>query len=426
MLKIVVLGLGYVGLPIAISFAKKYETFGFDIDKEKIRRYKNGIDVKNEINNKELKETTLKFTTNEKVIKNADFVIVAVPTPLNKDNTPNLSLLKNASITVAKNMKKGCIVIYESTVYPGATEEICIPILEKYSGMNVNKDFFVGYSPERINPGDKIHTFENVSKLVSGSREDITEEIFRLYKNCIKANVIKVSSIKIAEAAKIVENSQRDINIAFINEISKLFHLMNINTKEVLEAASTKWNFLNFEPGLVGGHCISVDPYYLSYKAQQLGMEPQVILSGRKVNDFMWVYIVEQLKAILQNYDMDIKKTKILIKGLTFKENVSDIRNSKVIEIAKKLKEEGVQVFLEDYNVNKEELRKMYNFSLDNNIPKVDVVIIAVKHSRYYKINIEDLDNFYVEKNNPKILFDLYSIFKKEKLEKKGFLVWNL
>ena len=293
MVKIMVVGLGYVGLPISISFAKKFETYGFDINKEKINKYKNGIDITKTVVKRELEETKLNFTTNEKDINKADYIIVTVPTPINENNEPDLKYIVNASEMIARNIKKGATVVYESTVYPGTTEEICVPIIEKIAKMKLNIDFFVGYSPERINPGDSFYKFENIAKIVSGSTESVTENIANLYAKCIKSQIVKVSSIKVAEASKIIENTQRDINIAFINEISKILHCMNIDAQEVLNAASTKWNFLNFKPGLVGGHCISVDPYYLASKAKEMNFNAKVILTARSVNDSMAEYIAD-------------------------------------------------------------------------------------------------------------------------------------
>lgn len=426
MLKVLVVGLGYVGLPIAIAFAKQYNTIGFDIDNEKIEKYKDGIDVTNEVGEDLLKQTKLEFTSDSSKIKDADFIIITVPTPIDNKNNPDLSCIKNATETVGKNMKKNCIVVYESTVYPGTTEEICVPTLETYSGMKLNRDFFVGYSPERINPGDKKHRFENITKIVSGSTRDVTRRIAKIYQKCLTNKIIEVSSIKVAEASKIIENTQRDINIAFINEISKLFHIMDIDTQEVLKAASTKWNFINFKPGLVGGHCIGVDPYYLSYKAQQLGFKPQVILAGRKVNDSMGDYVAENLKKVLMQNKIKCENANVLIKGITFKEDIPDIRNTKVVDIINKLKEYGMNVYIEDYNVDNEELNKIYNLSISKNIPKVDAVIIATKHKEYYQITDEELEMLYKDDNKQKILFDLHSIFEKQRLEKRGFKVWNL
>lgn len=423
-MKVIIIGLGYVGLPIAITFAKEYDTYGFDINKKKIEKYKKGIDSTNEVGNAELKHTALRFTDDPKDIKKADFIIVTVPTPINNYNKPDLNPLISATEMIAQNLKSGSTIVYESTVYPGTTEEICIPIIEKKSGYKFNKDFFVGYSPERINPGDKEHKFENINKIVAGSNEQVADKILKLYQKCLKGKVIKVSSIKVAEASKIIENAQRDINIAFINEISKIFHIMNIDTQEVLKAASTKWNFLNFKPGLVGGHCIGVDPYYLVYKAKELNFDPQVILSGRKINDSMGTYIAENIKRILLEKGIKLEDAKVLIKGLTFKENINDIRNSKIIDIIKELNKSKIKVYLEDENVDNAELEKMYNLSLDNSIPKVDVVVIAVKHKKYCNMKIEELEQLFSDKS--KIIFDIHAIFDRDKLLERGFDVWRL
>lgn len=426
MIKVVVIGLGYVGLPLAILFAKKYETYGFDINDKKIEKYKKGIDITKEVGNKALKDTKLIFTNDEEIIKKANYIIITVPTPVDNNNCPDLSFIKSATEIVGRNIKKGSTIIYESTVYPGTTEEICVPILENISKMKLNKDFFVGYSPERINPGDKKHKLENINKIVSGSTNTITNNMAELYPKCLKSKVKKVYSIKVAEASKIIENAQRDINIAFINEVSKIFHLMNIDTKEVLDVANTKWNFLNFKPGLVGGHCIGVDPYYLAYKAKELKFNPQVILSGRATNESMAKYIAKNVENLLQENNIDYDNAKVLIKGITYKEDISDIRNSKTVDIVKILKAQGIQVFLEDYNANKEEVEDMYQISLDEKISKVDVVIFAVKHKKYYELTINDIDKYYKEETCKKIIFDLYSIFDKKELEKGGYEAWRL
>lgn len=425
MTKIVVIGLGYVGLPISVSFSKKYKVYGFDIDKEKIEKYKMGIDVINEVGDDAIRNSKVEFTSNEDVIKLADFIIVTVPTPVDINNKPDLTLIKKATEMIARNMNKGCTVIYESTVYPGATEEVCLPILESISGLKLNDDFFLGYSPERINPGDKNHTFETINKVVAGSNEQTTENIAKLYQKCLKSEVVKVSSIKVAEAAKIIENTQRDINIAFMNEVAKIFHLMDIDTNEVLKAAGSKWNFLNFHPGLVGGHCIGVDPFYLIHKSQELGYTPEVITSSRKVNDSIDEFIFENIKKTITDCGKNISNIKVLIKGLTFKENITDIRNSRAIDVVKRLKNDNIDVYIEDYNVDNNTLKNLYNLTLSTNIPKVDVVVFAAKHKNYYDLNIEDLNNMFNNKKD-KIIFDIYSIYDKNKLEKEGFKVWNL
>lgn len=425
-LKIVIIGLGYVGLPISIAFAKKYNAYGLDINKEKIEQYKKGIDITKTVESKDLKETKLIFSNDEKVINKADYIIVTVPTPIDKNSEPDLSCIIDATKMIGRNIKKGATVVYESTVYPGTTEEVCIPIIEKISKMKLNKDFFVGYSPERINPGDDYHKFENIQKIVSGSTPEVAENIANLYSKCIEAQIIKVSSIKVAEASKIIENTQRDINIAFINEISKIFHCMNIDTQEVLNAASTKWNFINFKPGLVGGHCIGVDSYYLISKAEKMNFKPEFIIAGRAVNDSMADYITDNLEKMLMENKTKLEDSKVLIKGLTFKENVPDIRNSKVIDIVKKLRNDNIKVYLDDYNVNNEELKRMYNLNLDKKIPKVNAVVFAVKHKKYYNMTMEDLENLFEKGNENKIIFDFNHIFDKQKLKKRGFKIWNL
>ncbi|MDE6414179.1 MAG: nucleotide sugar dehydrogenase [Anaeroplasmataceae bacterium] len=425
MKKVVVVGLGYVGLPIAVAFSRCYEVFGFDTNQKKIEDYKNGIDITGEVGNDILKKTNIKFSFDEKIIKSADYIIITVPTPVNINNEPDLNCIIAASQAVGRNLHYGVIVIYESTVYPGATEEVCVPILEEVSGLTFNKDFFVGYSPERINPGDKVHTFQSINKIVSGSTIETRKKIARLYQKCISGKIIQVSSLKVAEAAKVMENTQRDINIAFMNEISKIFRVMNINTNEVLQAAKTKWNFLDFHPGLVGGHCIGIDPYYLSYKVQELGYNPELILTSRKINNSMSEYVVYNIIDNLQKMGKEIMSSKILIKGLTFKENVTDIRNSRSIDIAKELIRKGAEVYLEDYNVNNNELEESQGLSLSFFVPKVDVVVFACKHKRYYNLEIIDLNDLFLN-SNIKIIFDLYSIFNKEKLKKEGFIVWNL
>lgn len=425
-MKVAIVGLGYVGLPIALSFSKKYETIGFDINNQKIEKYKLGIDPTNEFDNDEIKNCDVFFTCEQTKLKEADFLIVAVPTPIDEKNIPDLTFLKNATELVARNLKLGATIVFESTVYPGTTEEICIPILESISGLSLNKSFFVGYSPERINAGDKLHSFDKINKIVSGSNKKTSSFIKKIYSQILSSNVIEVSSIKVAEASKIIENAQRDINIAFMNEVSKIFHLMGIDTNEVLEAAKTKWNFIDFTPGLVGGHCIGVDPYYLAHKAHKLGYVCEVILSGRKVNDSMGWYVANIVKQKLKSNGIKVRGAKILIKGIAFKENVSDIRNSKVVDIVKSLKNSGCKVFIEDYNVDKVELKNMYNLDLSGDVKAVDAIIVATKHREYLSLTPKQLSKLYNKKNSKKILFDLYSIYEKEKFEKEGFIIWKM
>lgn len=343
-----VIGLGYVGMPLAIAFAKKINVIGFDVNKEKIELYKQGIDVTNEVGNKALKETTALMTSDETKLKEAKFHIIAVPTPINDDKTPDLRPIIGASRVLGRNLTKGSIVVYESTVYPGVTEEVCISILEEESNLKCGVDFKIGYSPERINPGDKLHRLENITKVVSGMDEESLENIASIYELIIDAGVHRAESIKVAEAAKVIENSQRDINIAFVNELSMIFNKMEIDTKAVLEASGTKWNFLKFYPGLVGGHCIGVDPYYLTHKAEQIGYHSQVILSGRRINDGMGKYVGESTVKNLIKANKQVKGAKVAILGMTFKEDCPDVRNSKVIDIINELKEYGINVFVAD------------------------------------------------------------------------------
>lgn len=422
--KMVVVGLGYVGLPLAISFAKKIPVIGFDYNPKKIELYKQGIDVTNEVGNEALKNTTMKFTADPKDIKEGDFIVVAVPTPIDEHKNPDLTPVIGASEFVGQNLKKGAVIVYESTVYPGVTEDICVPIIEKESGLKCGVDFKIGYSPERINPGDKVHRFETIKKIVSGMDEETLEKIANVYSMVVQAGIYKASSIKVAEAAKVIENSQRDINIAFVNELSVIFNKMGIDTNEVLDAACSKWNFLNFRPGLVGGHCIGVDPYYLTYKAQELGYLPEVILSGRRINDNMGKYIAQNIVKEMIKLDVPIKSSKILVKGITFKENVPDIRNSKVIDIINELKEYGINVLVEDVYAEKEEVEKEYKIELQENVKDVDVIVFAVAHNEYKETSVEDMKNTLKDGRN--LIIDIKAMFDKEKLEKEGLKVWRL
>lgn len=420
-MKIAVIGLGYVGLPILKAFSKKYCVAGIDSDKQKIDNY---IKLQQDECNENF-NSNIKFSTSFDILSNFDIIIVTVPTPIDDNKKPDLTCLRNATKSLAKYMKKGSLVIYESTVFPGTTEEICVPILEKTSNMICGEDFFVGYSPERINVGDKVHTFENIDKIVAGIDKKTSSIMKEIYGSVLNAKVVEVSSIKVAEASKIIENSQRDINIAFINEISKIFKLMNIDTYEVLEAASTKWNFLNFKPGLVGGHCIGVDPYYLAQKAIDLNYVPEVILSGRNINDSMGIYVAESLLKIFKKNKIMPKNKKILVLGVTFKEDISDIRNSRVVDIINYLEKNGCTVYAEDYNVDDKDFFDMYNKKLYNNVKNVDAVIIATKHKDYCNFTIEEIKSFYSENSKPKIFFDLYGIYDLKKLENEGIIVWR-
>lgn len=427
--KISLIGLGYVGMPIAVSFAKKVNVIGFDISQEKVDLYKMGIDPTKEVGNKVIRETTVEFTSDETKLKEAKFHIVAVPTPVNSDHTPDLRPVESASRTVGRNLTKGSIVVFESTVYPGVTEEICIPILEKESGMKCGVDFKVGYSPERINPGDKVHRLETIIKVVSGMDEESLDIIAKVYELVVEAGVYKAESIKVAEAAKVIENSQRDINIAFMNELSIIFNRMGIDTKAVLKAAGTKWNFLSFQPGLVGGHCIGVDPYYLTYKAEQLGYHSQIILSGRRINDDMGRYVVENLIKNLIKADVPVKDAKVAILGFTFKENCPDTRNTRVIDIVNELKEYGITPMISDPEADADQAKHEYGviFSSIDDVRNMDAIVIAVGHSHFMNYTIDDLNNMFKEgSNETKVISDIKGIFDKNEIEKAGYSYWRL
>ncbi|MCR1876285.1 nucleotide sugar dehydrogenase [Paraclostridium bifermentans] len=429
-----VIGLGYVGMPLAIAFAKKINVIGFDINKEKIELYKQGIDVTNEVGNKALKETTASMTSDETKLKEAKFHIIAVPTPINDDKTPDLRPIIGASRVLGRNLTKGSIVVYESTVYPGVTEEVCIPILEEESKLKCGVDFKIGYSPERINPGDKLHRLENITKVVSGMDEESLENIASIYELIIEAGVHRAESIKVAEAAKVIENSQRDINIAFVNELSMIFNKMEIDTKAVLEASGTKWNFLKFYPGLVGGHCIGVDPYYLTHKAEQIGYHSQVILSGRRINDGMGKYVGESTVKNLIKANKQVKGAKVAILGMTFKEDCPDVRNSKVIDIINELKEYGINVFVADPIADENEVKREYGVELTKfeNIKNMDAVIVAVGHKEYMELNLESIKKLYEEKpellnsEDKLVLVDVKGIFDKKEAQLKNYLYWRL
>jgi nucleotide sugar dehydrogenase len=427
--KIAIIGMGYVGLPLAVAFAEKgMNVIGFDINEEKINKYINGEDPTNEVGKERLKKATnLSFTSDEKKLNEAKFIIVAVPTPVLKNKMPDLRPVIGATELVGRNLKKGTIVVYESTVYPGVTEEVCLPILEKESSLKVGEEFKIGYSPERINPGDKKHRVENIVKITSGMDEESAEIIAEVYGEIIKAGVHKATSIKVAEAAKVIENSQRDINIAFVNELALIFDKIGIDTLEVLEAASTKWNFLQFKPGLVGGHCIGVDPYYLANKAEELGYHAEVILSGRKTNDNMGKFIAEKTIKKLIEAGKVVKNSHVLIMGLTFKENCPDLRNSKVEDIIKELKEYSVNISVTDPLANKVEAIKEYGVNLEeiDNIKEVDAVIIAVSHNEYKELNIKSFKEKFKDKDNM-ILMDVKGILNKEDAIKEGYKFWRL
>ena len=421
-----VIGLGYVGLPIAVAFAKKVKVIGFDNNARKIQLYKNGVDPTREVGNEAVKNTTVQFTDSPEELKKAKFHIVAVPTPVNEDHTPDLTPVKSATEILAKNLEKGSIVVYESTVYPGVTEEVCVPILESITGMKRGTDFKVGYSPERINPGDKEHRLNNIIKVVSGMDEETLDTIAQIYELVVEAGVFKAESIKVAEAAKVIENSQRDINIAFMNELSIIFDKMGIDTKSVLKAAGTKWNFLNFCPGLVGGHCIGVDPYYLTYKAEMLGYHSQVILSGRRINDGMGKYVAEKCVKLLIASDKAVKNARVAILGFTFKENCPDTRNTKVIDIVRELNQYGINPVVYDPVADKQEAGVLYGIEFIDikNIKKMDAVIVAVSHDALKRMKIDDLVKLY--SSDDKLLIDIKGIFDRKEMESAGFVYWRL
>jgi UDP-N-acetyl-D-glucosamine/UDP-N-acetyl-D-galactosamine dehydrogenase len=427
--KIAVVGLGYVGMPIAVAFAKKIGVIGFDLNKKKIELYKSGIDPTNEVGYDEIKNTTVEFTDNETKLKQAKFHIVAVPTPINSDKTPDLSPVEGASRIVGRNLIKGSIVVYESTVYPGVTEDICLPILEKESGLKCGIDFKIGYSPERINPGDKVHRLENIVKVIAGMDQESLEQIAKVYELVIAVGVHRAGSIKVAEAAKVVENSQRDINIAFMNELAMVFDRMGIDTKEVIDAMNTKWNALGFTPGLVGGHCIGVDPYYFVYEAEKLGYHSQIVLSGRKINDGMGKFVADAIikKLILAN--KVVRQAKIVILGITFKENTPDTRNSKVVDIIDSLSEYGIEPIVVDPVADPEEAKQEYEINLVNikDINAADCLVLAVAHDIFKQMSLEELDSLYGNfDNRDKVLIDVKSILNRKNIEEKGYSYWRI
>ncbi len=426
--KLSLVGLGYVGMPIAVSFADKIDVIGFDINAEKIAKYKAGFDPTNEVGNDRIKNSKVDFTADETRLKEAKFHIVAVPTPVNSDHTPDLTPVEGASHVLGRNLTKGSIVVYESTVYPGVTEDICVPILEKESGLKCGVDFKVGYSPERINPGDKVHRLETIVKIVSGMDAETLEEVANVYSLVVKAGVYRAESIKVAEAAKVIENSQRDINIAFMNELSMIFNKMGIDTQAVLAAAGTKWNFLKFFPGLVGGHCIGVDPYYLTYKAEELGYHSQIILSGRRINDDMGKYVAESLVKNIIKANVPVKGAKVAILGFTFKENCPDTRNTKVIDIVNELREYGIEPLIADPAADAEEAKKLYGIEFTDmkSIKDCDAVILAVSHDQFKDLKIEDFDALYKNGEHKKVLSDVKGILDKNAFKDAGYIYWRL
>ena len=427
--KIALIGLGYVGMPIAVAFAKKVDVIGFDTNKAKVEQYKRGIDPTKEIGNDVIKETSVEFTSDEARLKEAKFHIVAVPTPVRPDHTPNLQPVEAASRTLGRNLTKGSIVVYESTVYPGVTEDICIPILEEESGMKAGVDFKVGFSPERINPGDKKHTLENIVKVVSGMDKQSQDDIAKTYELVVSAGVHRAASIKVAEASKVIENAQRDVNIAFVNELSMIFDRMDIDTNAVLEAAKTKWNFLPFTPGLVGGHCIGVDPYYLTYRAEQLGYKSQVITAGRRINDEMGSYVVTNVIKQLIKADIVVQKARVAILGFTFKENCPDTRNTRVIDIVDELKEYGISPLIVDPQADADEAKDEYGINFDTleDVKEMDAIIVAVNHSDFVDLTSDEYVSFFKKgDNHTKVLVDIKGILDKNYFRESGYHYWGL
>lgn len=423
---VAVVGLGYVGLPLAVEFGKKFRTLGYDLSEAKVVSYRNHCDPTGEVSTENLKAAQgLCVSTDPAVISEADIIVVAVPTPVNEARIPDFSPLVISSTTVGRYMKKGAVVVYESTVYPGATEEVCIPLLEQNSGMKWMQDFHVGYSPERVNPGDKERTITKIIKVVSGDDADTLETVANLYESVITAGVHRASSIRVAEAAKVIENTQRDLNIALMNELAIIFDKMGIDTLEVLQAAGTKWNFLPFRPGLVGGHCIGVDPYYLTYKAEMLGYHPQVILAGRRINDGMAAYIAQQTVKQMIDAGSCIKGAKVIILGLTFKENCPDIRNSKVADLVVELQDYGCQVFVHDPIANSIDAQCEYGIKLTSwdDLPQADALIVAVPHRHYVEMPMEVL----LSRISPnRVMVDVKSVYPEKSIAAKNIRLWRL
>lgn len=423
---VAVVGLGYVGLPLAVEFGKKLHTIGFDLSAAKVQSYRDGVDPSGEVTSEDLKAAKLlTYTTDGAALKDADYIVVAVPTPVDDAHQPDFSPLVGASTSVGKHMKRGAIIVYESTVYPGATEEVCIPVLEKHSGLKWKQDFYVGYSPERINPGDKEHSLTKITKVVSGDCVDTLEKVAALYESIVTAGVYRASSIKVAEAAKVIENTQRDLNIALMNELSLVFHRIGIDTLEVLQAAGTKWNFLPFRPGLVGGHCIGVDPYYLTHKADMLGYHPQVILAGRRINDGMGKYIAEQTIKLMIQRGAQVKGASVIVLGLTFKENCPDLRNSRVIDVVRELESYGVNVLIHDPVPDPVEARHEYGVELRSwsELPRSEAIVAAVSHKEFLERPVGD----FCEKLTAQGVFvDVKARFDRSALAKRNVAVWRL
>ena len=427
--KIALVGLGYVGMPIAVEFSKHVDVIGFDINKAKVEAYKRGEDPTQEVGDEGIKASKVEWTYDEKKLQEAKFIIVAVPTPVNDDTTPDLTPVIGSSEIVGRNLTKGAIVVYESTVYPGVTEETCVPILERESGLKCGVDFKVGYSPERINPGDKLHRLTTIKKIVSGMDEESLDEIAHVYEIVVAAGVHRASCIQVAEAAKVIENSQRDINIAFMNELSIIFNRMGIDTLEVLEAAGTKWNFLPFRPGLVGGHCIGIDPYYLTYRAEQFGYHSQIILSGRRINDDMGKYVAEQTVKQLIKADKPIRGARVGCLGITFKEDCPDARNSKVDDILKELREYGINPIVCDPVADAPDAKKFYGVDLVDikELNNLDCLIIAVMHKEFKELSNDDIQKMFKDKDNSKnIIIDVKGARNKKELVDLGYRYWRL
>ena len=428
--KLSIIGLGYVGMPIAVAFAKVVDTIGFDNNQTKIDLYHQGIDPTKEVGDNAIKETALDFTSDASRLKEALFHIVAVPTPINQDKTPNLNPVESATRMIGKNLSKGSIVVYESTVYPGVTEDICIPILEEESGLKHGVDFSVGYSPERINPGDKVHTLENITKIVSATTDEALEDIAKVYELVINAGVHRAPSIKVAEAAKVVENSQRDINIAFMNELALVFDRMGIDSQDVIDAMNTKWNALGFTPGLVGGHCIGVDPYYFVYEAENLGYHSQIIKSGRQINDDMGAFIADKIIKGLITTGKKVIDAKVVVLGLTFKENTPDTRNSKVSDILKRLAEYDIQPQIVDPWASEEDAMKEYGVTLSSfdQIKEADCVVLAVGHQEFKALSTEAIEALFnpALPTNERVLIDIKSILDSQTFTEKGYHFWRL
>lgn len=424
--KISLIGLGYVGTPIAVAFAKKAKVVGFDVNAKKIALYRSGIDPTNEVGPDALQATTVEFTSDETKLREAKFHVVAVPTPVRDDHTPDLSPVEGASRILGRNLTPGSVVVYESTVYPGVTEEVCVPILERESGLRCGVDFKIGYSPERINPGDKERRLENIVKIVSGMDAETLDVVAKVYELVVEAGVYRAPSIKVAEAAKVIENCQRDINIAFMNELSIIFNKLGVDTKSVLEAAGTKWNFLKFTPGLVGGHCIGVDPYYLTYKAEQAGYRSQIILAGRRINDDMGRYVAENLVKNLIKADKTVKGARVAILGFTFKENCPDTRNTKVFDIVKELREYGIEPVVADPTADANEARTLYCVEFVDlaDVREMDAVVLAVAHREFSTLTEAEIASFFG--SGVKTLLDLKGLLDRDEYERAGYLYWRL